>query len=114
MHFYIIGAESNQKALFVKKSPFGEILRYPEFFRDQSKIQEVMRIQSYLRKKSINQKLGFAISLEPLVRFVRNFGFKKQFLQGLFAKRCAKLIRAPTTELLRKQIWHLLKVTQIN
>ena len=45
MHFYIIGAESNQKALFVKKSLIGEKLQDPEFFCDQCKIQEVMLIQ---------------------------------------------------------------------
>jgi hypothetical protein len=82
MYFYIIGAESYQKALYVKKSLFGEILIDPEFFRDQGKTQEVMPIQSYFRKKSINQKLEFAISLEPLIWFVRNFGFRTQFLQG--------------------------------
>ena len=90
MQFYTIGAVTHQKAHFVKKSPFDEILRYPEFFCKHSKTQEVMPIQSYLRQKSINQELGFAITLEPLVRFARNFGFRTRFLQGLCAKICAE------------------------
>jgi len=46
MRFYIIGTLSNQKALFLKKSSFGEILGDPEFFCSQCKIQGVMPIQN--------------------------------------------------------------------
>jgi len=48
----------------------------------------------YLQQKSINQKLRFAISPEPLVRFARNFGFRTRFLRALYVKGCVKLIQA--------------------
>jgi hypothetical protein len=52
VQFYIIGAVTNQKAHFLKKSPFGEILRYPELFCKHSKTQGVMPIQNALVRLS--------------------------------------------------------------
>jgi len=41
LQFYIIGAVTNQKAHFVKKSPFDVKVRYPELFCKHSKTQGV-------------------------------------------------------------------------
>jgi hypothetical protein len=38
-------------------------------------------------ENQVRAKIGFAISLQPLVRFATNFGIWTPFLQGLRAKR---------------------------
>jgi len=42
MHFYIIGAATNQKAHFLKKSSIDVKVGYPEFFCKHCKTQGVM------------------------------------------------------------------------
>jgi len=52
VQFYIIGAVTNQKAHFLKKSSFDVKVRFPEFFCKHSKTQGVMPIQNALVRLS--------------------------------------------------------------